>query len=94
MPPTPVLDLAVDAAAAYRLTRLITTDEITHPARSFVARRWPDSFLDQVINCPWCSSVWVAAAVQAARSTAPRAWAPIARGLAVAAIASNAAARL
>ena len=94
MPPTPVLDLAVDAAAAYRLTRLVTTDAITQPARDAVADRWPGSHLDTLINCPWCTGVWVAAGVQAAALLAPRWWRPTARGLALAAIAGVAGSRL
>lgn len=94
MPPAPVLDLAVDAAAAYRLTRLVTTDTITAPARQAIGERWPDSPLDVLVNCPWCSGVWVGAAVQVARLAAPRAWPLIARGLALGAIAGAVEARL
>lgn len=94
MPPTPSLDLAVDAAAAYRLTRLVTTDRISDPLREAIGRRWPESRLDVLVNCPWCTGVWVAAGVQAASTFAPRAWRPVARALAVAAIAGVAGARI
>lgn len=94
MPPSPVLDLAVDGAAAYRLTRLVTTDTITAPLRDRIGDRWPNSPLDVLVNCPWCTGVWVAAGVQAAALLAPRWWRPAARGLAIAAIAGVAGSRL
>lgn len=94
MPPATALDLAVDAAAAYRLTRLVTSDTITDPAREAIGARWPDSRLDVLVNCPWCAGVWVAAFVQAASLAAPRAWRPVARALALAAIAGAAGARV
>lgn len=53
--------LAVGAAA--RLTRLVTTDAITGWARArIIGRRGPDSRLAYFVSCPWCVSVWVAAA--------------------------------
>lgn len=93
MPPTP-LDLLIDAGAAYRLTLLVTTDEITQPLRDRIAADAPDSFLDRLVNCPWCAGVWVGMGVAAARAIAPRPWSVAARGLALAGIASNAVARL
>lgn len=91
---TRLLDLGVDAAATYRLTRLVTTDTITAPARTAIGDRWPDSPLDVLVNCPWCASVWIAAGVQAARLAVPRQWGTVARGLTLAAIAGAAGARL
>lgn len=44
--------------------------------------------LAELILCPWCVSVWVAAGVLIARSRFPRAWAPVARLLALAAAAA------
>lgn len=38
--------------------------------------------LGELITCPWCVSVYVAAAVVAARRLAPGVWDPVARGLA------------
>ena len=95
MTPTPdALTLATDAAAAYRLTRLVTTDTITEPMRDWVANRAPNGRVDTLVNCPWCTGVWVGFAVQVARTVAPRAWSPVARALALAAIAGVAGARL
>ena len=94
MPPTPLLELVIDAGAACRLTRLVTTDTITAPLRDRIGDRWPNSPLDVLVNCPWCTGVWVAAGVQAAALLAPRWWRPAARGLAIAAIAGVAGSRL
>ena len=45
-----------------RMTRLVTTDEITRPARQAAARRLPDgSPVTYLLFCRWCMSVWVAA---------------------------------
>lgn len=38
--------------------------------------------LVELVRCPWCISVWIAAAVTAARSAAPRLWHPVATALA------------
>jgi hypothetical protein len=41
--------------------------------------------LATLVTCRWCAGVWIAAAVTAARLVAPRAWQPVARGLALSA---------
>jgi hypothetical protein len=41
--------------------------------------------LATLVTCRWCTGVWVAAAVCAARTSAPRAWAPVGWGLALSA---------
>lgn len=45
------------------------------------------------ITCPWCLGVWVAAGVVIARRVAPRVWDPVARLLALSAIAGAASTR-
>jgi hypothetical protein len=55
--------LAVGTTA--RLTRLVTADSITEPVREWIATRakrenprlWAK--LDDLVQCPWCVSVWV-----------------------------------
>jgi hypothetical protein len=77
--------LATDILAAHRLTRLIVDDEITAGIRG----RWLDrhdpatSRLGYLATCPWCAGFWVSVAVVAARTAAPRAWAPVADVLAL-----------
>jgi hypothetical protein len=41
--------------------------------------------LATLITCRWCAGMWIAAGVTAARALAPRAWDPVARGLALSA---------
>jgi hypothetical protein len=75
-----LLDLLCDALATYRLTTLVKDDRITEPLRDAVFGRWGDpadpdcgkpSYL---LSCPWCLSVYIGAAVVAARVARPREW--------------------
>jgi len=79
-----VLDLLEDALATHRLTKLVLDDELTRPVREAVWRRFPpeSTRLGYVLTCPWCSSIWVAAGVVAARRASPSLWRPLARVLA------------
>nr|WP_206442011.1 DUF1360 domain-containing protein [Streptomyces boncukensis] len=60
--------------AIARLTRLVVNDTITAPARDAVDRRAPKSrpwrWLSELLHCPWCASIWIAAAT----ATAHWAW--------------------
>lgn len=78
-------DLAVDALAAHRLVRLAQRDTLPVIARwrGGVLSSHPEHPLSELLTCPWCLSIHVAAAVVAARWMAPRWWAPIARVLAM-----------
>lgn len=78
-------ELVVDALATYRITRLVVEDTITQPLRDLVES---GTWLDRLIECPWCVGVWVGMGVAAARAIAPRQWTPVARGLACAAAAA------
>lgn len=42
----------------------------------------------RLLTCRWCAGVWIAGGVVAARAAAPRAWDPVARALALAAVAT------
>jgi len=46
------------ALATYRLTRLVTTDTLTGPAREWVQARYDR--LGYLVSCDWCSSMWLA----------------------------------
>jgi hypothetical protein len=86
---------AVDAVAAVRLTQLVVSDQITDPIRQKIWDKHPvESGSGYLISCPYCSSMYVAALVMAARRLAPGVWQPVAEGLTVAAIAGETAARL
>lgn len=60
-----IMGLALFATA--RLNRLITTDVITAPARTWLDKRTgPVSrFLSAVTSCDWCTGVYTATAVAA-----------------------------
>lgn len=83
---TTATDLLIDALAAYRMQRLVTTDQITAPIRDLIFRRYPDTStslsLSYLITCPHCTSVWTAAAAVALRSElVPRPLRPLAHAL-------------
>lgn len=42
----------------------------------------------RLITCRWCAGIWIAGGVVAARRLAPRAWTPVATGLALSAAAT------
>lgn len=53
---------AITALACARATRLITRDHITAPARMWLVNRWGiDSKRAYLIQCDWCTGLWVAA---------------------------------
>lgn len=103
-----IADLLTDALAVYRLTRLVTTDLITQPARDAIEAHatkrtdvipligpsrptvtdvQPWAFLRDVTQCDWCTSMWVAFGVLAARRLAPEVWRPVAEALACSTVA-------
>jgi hypothetical protein len=80
------VELAVDALAAYRLTRLVIEDRVPfEQTRDWIFNRWPESALAEALGCPWCSGMWVAAGATVASSFAPQVWRPLARTLALSA---------
>jgi hypothetical protein len=82
------LDLAVDALAVFRLTKLVVDDEIFADAREKLLDRFhPDETkIGYLITCPWCVSIWAGGAVVVARAVAPRAWDLAAQALAFSAV--------
>lgn len=77
--------LLLDAAATFRLTRLVTTDDILDRPRVALTSR--SDFLDRLLSCAWCASIWVAATVVALRAGAQGLWDPVAKVLAFSAVA-------
>lgn len=56
--------IALGVLATARITRFITVDKLAQPMRGWVVRKLgPDSQLVYLLHCPWCMSIWVAAAV-------------------------------
>lgn len=87
--------LVVQAAAAYRITRLIQEDQLpplpklrSRMADALVGEEPPSKLADELIymvNCPWCLGFWVSAAVLLADAIAPKVWRPLATALALSA---------
>jgi hypothetical protein len=50
------------ALAAFRITRLITTDTIFDPIREKIWNKYPPNRINigYLITCDWCTSIWVA----------------------------------
>jgi hypothetical protein len=77
--------LLLDGFATFRLTRLATTDDILDRPRAALTSR--SVFLDRLLSCAWCASIYVAAVVVAVRAGAPGLWDPLAKVLAFSAVA-------
>ena len=57
----PVAHVIILALFVYRVTRLITIDEIFEPVRAFVwDKTKTGSHLAYLVTCSWCISLWVA----------------------------------
>lgn len=58
--------VALTIGAVIRLTRLVTADYISEPARARLVRRWgEESQRAYLISCDYCASMYVAAPVAA-----------------------------
>lgn len=68
-----LVHLIVGVAATRRITRLVTTDEITAPVRAYV---WEKDMkkLTYFVNCPYCVSVWAGILVASKVIPAPLLW--------------------
>lgn len=58
-----MIRVLIRCMATWRLTELVVTDEISRPARDWVAKRWPGSKAAYLLTCRACTSVWAAAVV-------------------------------
>jgi hypothetical protein len=47
----------ITALATYRLTRLVTADEITKKVRGWIVDR--SEWFGYLVTCDWCLSIWV-----------------------------------
>ena len=50
--------LIIAMLATYRLTRLITADQITKGLRGWIVER--SEWLGYLVTCDWCLSIWFA----------------------------------
>lgn len=80
--------VAVDALATYRLTRLLQQDTVPPlPAvRERLMARYGASPYSELLDCPWCLSVWLGLVVAALRRVCPRLWGITAHALAASAV--------
>lgn len=73
--------------AAWQKERLLSQGDVI-----VMARRYGQDVADEggplayLVQCPWCTSLWVAAGVVLARRVLPLPWAPVARALSMSAI--------
>lgn len=63
--------MLVEALAAARVTRLVTRDTVTRPAREHVGRLEAEGRVPlgswEFVRCPWCVGVWAALLVMVTR---------------------------
>lgn len=81
-------ELAVDALAVARLSRLLQDDEVWPALEAREAfERWAgDTRWTDLASCKWCISMWLAAGVTFLRWRFPRAWPVLGRILAASAV--------
>lgn len=72
----------LDALAVWRIVRFVQRDSLVEELREALINRYGHLKIAELLTCPWCLSIWVAAGVVIARAAAPRVWGMIARGLA------------
>lgn len=72
----------LDALAVWRIVRFIQRDSLIEEPREALINRYGHLKISELLTCPWCLGIWVAAGVVGARAVAPRVWGMIARGLA------------
>lgn len=96
------LALVLDLAACYRLTRLVVADTFppiayvrdrivrkhtritANPGGGYTEEPGP---LAELVQCPWCASVWVGAAIALAQWRIPGVWLWVSLALALSAVA-------
>jgi Protein of unknown function (DUF1360). len=83
-----VASVAIDALATYRLTRLLQQDTLPPllAIRDRLMARYGASPWSELLNCPWCLSVWLGAVVAVLRRVCPRLWGLAAHALAASAV--------
>lgn len=84
-------DLVVDALATHRLATLVVDDKAGNPIRCAVIQIGQEigrgEEAEYLVGCYWCSSMWLALGVVAARRFTPRLWSPVGRLLAFSTVA-------
>lgn len=88
------MNIVTGGLAAYRLARIVREDKVAEAPRARVlAWAWPPGrpirhrWMVDLLECPWCLSVWTGAALVAGELVAPRTTRIAARLLAFSAVA-------
>jgi hypothetical protein len=86
---SPGVDVVIEALAVYRATRLLQQDDLPPlpQIREQLMERYGATSWSQLLDCPWCLSVWVAGGSRLLRAVAPRLWRVLAGVLASSAVA-------
>lgn len=68
-----LVTLLIDFIAVYRLTKLVIDDEIMEEVREAIWEKFPaeSTKIGYLITCPWCTSIWMGAAIFAMRKLHP-----------------------
>jgi hypothetical protein len=80
--------VAIDALAVFRLTKLLQNDTIPPlPAlRQAYMRRYGATPWGELVDCPWCLSMWLGGLALLADRVSPRVWGLVSRVLAASAV--------
>lgn len=89
--PTSATEAVIDMVAVHRLTKLVQDDEVwpMPELREWYLAKVGDSRWADLASCPFCLSMWLAAAVSIARLCWPRSWSLMSRVLAGSAVAGH-----
>jgi hypothetical protein len=59
-----LISLILGTLAVVRVTRFLIEDRLALRYRVWVRRKWgEESVAAYFVDCPWCTSIWVAAAI-------------------------------
>lgn len=69
-------DFIILSLATFRLIRLVTYDDITDFIRDYLAKfsSGPRKILWHLLDCPWCSGIWMALVVMFLYFVSPFTW--------------------
>jgi hypothetical protein len=72
----PTFDFIVLVLATFRLIRLFTYDDVTEYIRNYLAKfeKGPKRVLYNLLDCPWCTGVWMSFVVATLYMAVPYSW--------------------
>ena len=67
--------MVIGFLAVARVTRLLVEDQLTNRYRLWVVKRWGEaSWQSYLAHCPWCTSIWIGAAIMPVAVLLPNIW--------------------